>query len=108
MNRPRSGAEFASGRERQRAVANVERGAAQGPALDPESPPEAPRGLPRHGDLRAAGYDRDVSARVEWPQPLDMFRAYFAVYAREQAFCHFSPALISNLERYWNAQNRKP
>ena len=41
-------------------------------------------------------------------EPLDTFRAYFAVYAREQAFCHFSPALISNLERYWNAQNRKP
>ena len=41
-------------------------------------------------------------------EPLDMFRNYFAVYAREQAYCHFSPALISNLERYWNAQNRKP
>src|SRR5262249_37603859 len=40
-------------------------------------------------------------------EPLDMFRAYFAVYAREQAFCHFSPALIGNLERHWNAQNRK-
>ena len=22
-----------------------------------------------------------------------MFRTYFAVYAREQAYCHFSPAL---------------
>ena len=41
-------------------------------------------------------------------EPLDMFRAYFAVYAREQAYCHFSPALIANLERYWNAQSRKP
>jgi thioesterase DpgC len=41
-------------------------------------------------------------------EPLDMFRSYMAVYAREQAFCHFSPALISNLEKYWNAQNRKP
>jgi (3,5-dihydroxyphenyl)acetyl-CoA 1,2-dioxygenase len=30
-----------------------------------------------------------------------------AVYAREQAYCHFAPALIANLERYWNAQNRK-
>ena len=40
-------------------------------------------------------------------EPLDMFRSYMAVYAREQAYCHFSPALISNLERYWNAQNRK-
>ena len=41
-------------------------------------------------------------------EPLDMLRAYFAVYAREQAYCHFSPALIANLERYWNAQSRKP
>ena len=39
-------------------------------------------------------------------EPLDLFRRYVAVYAREQAYCHFSPALISNLERYWNAQNR--
>jgi thioesterase DpgC len=29
-----------------------------------------------------------------------------AIYAREQASCHFSSALISNLERYWNAHNR--
>jgi (3,5-dihydroxyphenyl)acetyl-CoA 1,2-dioxygenase len=29
-----------------------------------------------------------------------------AVYARDQAACHFSPALISNLERYWQAQQR--
>ena len=40
-------------------------------------------------------------------EPLDMFRRYMAVYAREQAYCHFSPALISNLERHWNAQERK-
>ena len=41
-------------------------------------------------------------------EPLDMFRHYFSVYAREQAYCHFSPALIGNLERYWDAANRKP
>ena len=40
-------------------------------------------------------------------EPLDMFRQYMAVYAKEQAYCHFSPALISNLERNWDAQNRK-
>jgi (3,5-dihydroxyphenyl)acetyl-CoA 1,2-dioxygenase len=40
-------------------------------------------------------------------EPLDVFRTYCAVYAREQAFCHFSPGLIANLERYWNAQRRK-
>jgi thioesterase DpgC len=39
-------------------------------------------------------------------ESLDLFRRYMAVYAREQAHCHFSPALIANLERYWNAQNR--
>jgi (3,5-dihydroxyphenyl)acetyl-CoA 1,2-dioxygenase len=40
-------------------------------------------------------------------EPLDTFRTYMAVYAREQAYCHFSPALVSNLERFWNAQQRK-
>lgn len=40
-------------------------------------------------------------------EPLDAFRLYMAVYAREQAYCHFSPALIDNLERHWNASNRK-
>jgi thioesterase DpgC len=40
-------------------------------------------------------------------EPLDLFRNYCAVYALEQAQCHFSPALIANLERYWNAQSRK-
>lgn len=39
-------------------------------------------------------------------EPLDLFRRYLALYAREQAFCHFSPALIANLERYWNAMQR--
>jgi thioesterase DpgC len=40
-------------------------------------------------------------------EPLDLFRTFMSVYAREQAYCHYSPALISNLERFWNAQNRK-
>jgi thioesterase DpgC len=39
-------------------------------------------------------------------EPPDVFRAYMAVYAREQAFCHFSPALVSNLERHWSAHER--
>jgi thioesterase DpgC len=41
-------------------------------------------------------------------EPLDTFRRYAALYAREQAYCHFSPALIANLELYWNAQDRSP
>ena len=40
-------------------------------------------------------------------EPLDMFRRYAAYYAKAQAQCHFSPQLIENLERYWNAQSRK-
>lgn len=40
-------------------------------------------------------------------ETIDQFRSYMAVYAREQAYCHFSPALIGNLERFWNAQERK-
>jgi thioesterase DpgC len=40
-------------------------------------------------------------------EPLDLFRTYFSVYALEQAYCHFSPALIANLERNWNAKNRR-
>ena len=37
-------------------------------------------------------------------EPLDLFLSYLAVYAREQAYCHFSPTLVANLERHWNAQ----
>jgi (3,5-dihydroxyphenyl)acetyl-CoA 1,2-dioxygenase len=40
-------------------------------------------------------------------EPLDTFRRYMAVYCREQAYCHFSPALIANLEQHWNAAQRK-
>jgi thioesterase DpgC len=52
----------------------------------------------------AIGNRRALRFSVE---PLDTFRRYAALYAREQAYCHFSPALIANLEHYWNAQNRK-
>jgi thioesterase DpgC len=40
-------------------------------------------------------------------EPFDLFRNYFALYALEQAYCHFSSALIENLERNWNAKSRK-
>ena len=56
------------------------------------------------GQRGVATAARSASAQ----EPLDMFRRYFAVYAREQAYCHFSPALIANLEKYWNAASRKP
>src|SRR5579883_3396509 len=57
------------------------------------------------GVVSAAGNRRAIRIGQE---PLDLFRNYMAVYAREQAYCHFSPALIANLERYWNAHNRTP
>jgi (3,5-dihydroxyphenyl)acetyl-CoA 1,2-dioxygenase len=34
-------------------------------------------------------------------EPLDAFRRYMSTYAREQARCLYSPALIDNLERHW-------
>jgi (3,5-dihydroxyphenyl)acetyl-CoA 1,2-dioxygenase len=43
--------------------------------------------------------------RVAW-EPLDAFRRYMASYAREQALCFYSPALIDNLERNWEAKRR--
>jgi thioesterase DpgC len=41
-------------------------------------------------------------------EPLDVFRRYMALYAREQAECQFSPALIRNLEQNWDAKRRVP
>ena len=40
-------------------------------------------------------------------EPVDLFRRYLATYAREQAWCMYSPALIDNLVRNWNAHQRK-
>jgi (3,5-dihydroxyphenyl)acetyl-CoA 1,2-dioxygenase len=56
------------------------------------------------GVVSAAGNRRAFRAGQE---PLDAFRRYMALYAREQAQCHFSPALIENLEKHWNAANRR-
>ena len=56
------------------------------------------------GVVSAAGNRRAFRIAEE---PLDSFRRYMAVYAREQAHCHFSPALIANLERNWNAASRR-
>ena len=39
-------------------------------------------------------------------EPLNLFRQYMAVYARDQVYCHFSPALIKNLETHWKAEQR--
>jgi (3,5-dihydroxyphenyl)acetyl-CoA 1,2-dioxygenase len=39
-------------------------------------------------------------------EPLETFRRYMSLYAIEQARCLYSPALIANLERNWNAAQR--
>jgi thioesterase DpgC len=56
------------------------------------------------GVVSATGNRRAIRVGEE---PLDLFRRYMAVYCREQAYCHFSPALIANLEKHWNAAQRK-
>ena len=60
-------------------------------------------GLTNSGAVGLAGNRRALRVGAE---PLDTFRAYMAVYAQEQALCHFSPQLIANLERHWRAQER--
>src|SRR5919204_2366737 len=57
--------------------------------------------LPSSGVVSGAGNRRAFRAGEE---SLDTFRRYIAVYAREQAYCHFSPALIANLERNWKTR----
>ncbi|HSU98664.1 MAG TPA: enoyl-CoA hydratase/isomerase family protein [Roseiarcus sp.] len=61
-------------------------------------------GLTSAGAVSAIGNRRAIRIGQE---PFDLFRRYASVYAREQAYCHFSPALIANLERNWDAKNRK-
>jgi thioesterase DpgC len=56
------------------------------------------------GVVSAAGNRRAFRVGEE---SLDTFRRYMAVYCREQAYCHFNPALIANLEKHWNAAQRK-
>jgi thioesterase DpgC len=61
-------------------------------------------GLTGSGVVGALGNRRALRVGAE---PLDLFRRYCAVYAREQAHCHVSPALIDNLERHWGAASRR-
>lgn len=60
-------------------------------------------GLTSSGAVSVVGNRRAFRVGEE---PLDLFRRYCSVYAREQAYCHFSPGLIANLERHWDAKNR--
>src|SRR5205823_1570057 len=59
--------------------------------------------LVRSGVVSAAGNRKAMRIGQE---SIDLFRQYMALYAREQAYCHYSPQLISNLERNWNAAAR--
>jgi (3,5-dihydroxyphenyl)acetyl-CoA 1,2-dioxygenase len=60
--------------------------------------------LSEAGAVGAAANRKALRASQE---PLDLFRRYMALYAREQALCHVSPELIRNLEQNWNAQSRR-
>ena len=59
--------------------------------------------LTSSGVVSAAGNRKAMRIGQE---SLDVFRQYMAVYCREQAFCHYSPQLIRNLEQNWNAAAR--
>jgi thioesterase DpgC len=59
--------------------------------------------LTSSGVINAAANRRVMRVGQE---PLDLFREYMAAYAREQAYCHLSPALVRNLETHWNAHER--
>jgi (3,5-dihydroxyphenyl)acetyl-CoA 1,2-dioxygenase len=64
---------------------------------------EVVENLTNSGIVSAVGNRRQFRIGQE---PLDLFRKYLALFAKEQALCHFSNGLISNLERFWNAQSR--
>jgi thioesterase DpgC len=55
------------------------------------------------GLVNAAANRRAIRVGQE---PLDTFREYMATFAVEQARCHLSPALVSNLEQHWRAHER--
>jgi thioesterase DpgC len=57
------------------------------------------------GLVNAAGNRRALRVGAE---PLDVFRRYMSVFCGEQAYCHFSPALVRNLEQHWSAHERTP
>jgi thioesterase DpgC len=63
------------------------------------------KGLTNSGVVNAAANRRAFRIVDE---PLSTLCRYLSVYAREQAYCHVSTALVANLERYWNAHERRP
>jgi thioesterase DpgC len=64
----------------------------------------------RTGALTSSGLINAAANRRalrDGQEPLELFRSYMATYAREQAYCHLSPALVRNLEEHWNAHERR-
>lgn len=62
------------------------------------------------GALVEAGSTAVLANRVAMrvaQEPVDAFRRYMATYARQQARCLYSPAMIANLERNWDAARRR-
>jgi thioesterase DpgC len=59
--------------------------------------------LTSSGLINAAANRRALRVGQE---PLEIFRRYMATFAKEQAYCHLSPALVRNLEEHWNAHQR--
>jgi thioesterase DpgC len=56
------------------------------------------------GMVSAGGNRKAIRVQTE---PFDLYRSYMATYSFEQAFCHLSDQLIKNLEKHWNAKERK-
>lgn len=56
------------------------------------------------GMVSAGGNRKALRVQTE---PLDRLREYVVVYAREQAFCHLSEQLTYNLEKHWQARQRR-
>ena len=61
-------------------------------------------GLTTSGVVSAAGNRKAIRIGQE---SVEQFRQYMALYCREQAYCHYDPALIANLERNWRAHERR-
>jgi (3,5-dihydroxyphenyl)acetyl-CoA 1,2-dioxygenase len=62
-------------------------------------------GLTSSGLVSLAGNRKALRLGQE---PEDVFQAYMAHFALAQADCHFSPALIQNLERHWMRRRAAP
>jgi len=103
-----------------------ERAAREGILFDKNFTAESPEGRSLANEVVPAGQVEEAIARVAAAvtgggvisaganrkairlghEPRDLFRQYMALYCRDQTTCHFSPALIQNLERNWRAADR--